>query len=134
MCIFACSPRGWCHTGIRIYLHANQPGSNSFHSNTFRGLYPKWILYSEEKKQLSKAELTFYLLVITSAFGNNQPAPWSLLKIIKLYSLPPKHHRCAHIYIITHREQVKVSSDLSSLDGWWKWQNVQETAWKKEKV
>lgn len=48
MCIFSWSPRGWCHTGIHIYLHANQPHSNSFHSNTFHGLNPKQILYSEK--------------------------------------------------------------------------------------
>lgn len=54
MCIFSWSPRGWCHTGIHIYLHANQPHSNSFHSNTFHGLNPKQILYGKKKTNFKR--------------------------------------------------------------------------------
>lgn len=59
--------------------------------------------YTVRKKATSKAELTFYPFVIIFAFWSNIPAPYSLLKIIKLCRLPPKHYGCAFTYIIIHR-------------------------------
>lgn len=69
--------------------------------------------YTVRKKATLKAELTFYHFVIIFVFWNNIPAPQSLLKIIKLGSLPPKHYSCANTYTIIYIKQVTVSSNLS---------------------
>jgi hypothetical protein len=104
MCIFACFPMGWCHTGTRIYRHANQPHSNSFHSNTSHGLYPKEF-YTVRKKATFQSSLTFLPFHNHSEITKGSQTVAKINQLVGLFVFLPKHQSWAYIYIIIQIRQ-----------------------------